>query len=306
MSKEKIEDVLSQISGDVLTEDSKKMLTEAFMDAVETSVNERLELEVSDALQKLDEDHSVKLEQLLDAIDVDHSNKLVAVLEKIDADHTEKLQFLVKQHKKALNEDASEFKENLLTQLSNYMDLYLERSIPQDELYEAVSNKKAQRILDQMKQMISLDDDFINDTIKEAVQDGRKTIDSLKSELNEAIKQNIKTNQALQSKSSELVLEQNTRGLSKDKKQYVLRMLKDKDPEYITENFNYVVKMFEKDEEEHKELISEKAVKSSRTIKEKVDTPSKEIIEENVSSGTSGSEAGEYLNIMKRQDRFQV
>lgn len=302
--KNKIEDVLSQISEDILTEDSKKMLAEAFDDAVQTAVTERMDLEVKDALQKLDEDHSVKLEQLLEAIDEDHTQKLVAVLEKIDVDHTEKLEFLVKKHDKVLKEDAAEFKEKLIEQLSNYIELYIEKAIPMNELKEAVSNKRAQKILEQMKQMMALDDSFINETIKEAVADGRKTIDTLKQELNEAVKQNIQITQTLKSKATELVLEKSTAGLAKEKKQYVMRMLKDKDPEYITENFNYVVKMFDKQDEEQKEVLTEQASKSAKVITGKVDTqPNNKIVEESTSA-PEGEGVDGYLSAMQRQDRF--
>ncbi|MDD4109939.1 MAG: hypothetical protein PHS54_00135 [Clostridia bacterium] len=304
----KIEDVLNQIGADVLTEDSKKMLTEAFWDAVNNAASERTDIEVKDALLKLDEEHSTKLEQLLEAIDADHTQKLVAVLEKIDNDHTEKLQALIMKNEKMLKEDAAEFKENLLSQLSNYIELYIEKTIPHDELKEAVENKRAQKMIDQLKQIIALDDGFINDTIKEAVADGRKTIDSLKQELNEAIKQNIQITQTLKTRSAELVLEKNTANLPKEKRQYVMRMLKDKDPEYINENFDYVVKMFDKDEEEQKTLVTERATKATKTIREKVDTPSrvdKQPIVES-SSTSEGEGVGGYLDIMKRQDRFQV
>lgn len=304
--KTKIEDVLNQISEDILTEDSKKMLTEAFQEAVQTAVNEKLELEVKNALEKLDEDHSVKLEKLLEAIDTDHSQKLIAVLEKIDADHTEKLQYLIKRNEKALNEDAEEFKKNLISQLSNYIELYIEKVIPVDELKEAVANKKAQKMVDQMKQIMALDDTFINSTIREAVEDGRKTIDGLKQELNEAIKQNIQITQSLKNKTVELMLEKNTVGLAKEKKQYVMRMLKDKDPEYITENFDYVVKMFDKQEEDQRELVSEQATKTSKVIKEKVDTPRSEKPIEESTSTPSGEGVKEYLQVMERQDRFSV
>lgn len=305
--KNKIEDVLSQISEDILTEDSKKMLAEAFEDAVKAAVTERLDLEVNGALQKLDDDHSVKLEQLLEAIDADHTQKLVAVLDRVDEDHTEKLQFLIKRNEKILREDAAAFKESLINQLSNYIELYVEKAVPYGELKEAVENKKAQKILDQMKQMMALDDSFINGTIKEAVADGQKTIQSLKQELNEAIKQNIQITQSLKAKGAELVLEKSTAGLAKEKKQYVMRMLKDKDPEYIVENFDYVVKMFNKDEEEKKELVTEQATKSSKTITEKVDTPPRSDRKpDEKASVPEGEGVSEYLSAMKRQDRFSV
>lgn len=303
--KNKIEDVLNQISEDILTEDSKKMLTEAFEDAVKVATEERLNLEVQNALQKLDEDHSVKLEQLLEAIDADHSTKLIAVLEKIDADHTEKLEFLIKKNEKILKEDAVQFKENLITQLSNYLDLYVEKAIPAEELKEAVANKRAQKIVEQMKSLISLDDSHINETIKEAVADGHKTIESLKQELSEAVKQNIQVSQALKNKSAELIIEKNTAGLNKEKKQYVMRMLQGKDPEYITENFDYVVKMFEKEEDEQKQLVSEQATKSAKVITEKVDTPRNDKDQKEAPVSTSTGEGVDgYLSIMKRQDRF--
>lgn len=304
--KKGIEDVLSQLGGDILTEDSKKMLIEAFDDAVNVRVSERVEIEVKDALQKLDEDHSVKLEQLLEAIDSDHTQKLVAVLEKIDTDHSEKLVYLVKRHAKIMKEDAAQFKEKLISQLSGYLDVYIEKAIPRDELKEAVSNKRAQRMVEQMKQIISLDDSFVNETIKEAVEDGRKTIENLKSELNEAVKQNIQITQMLKGKSAELMLEKSTSGLTRDKKQYVMRMLRDKDPEYIKENFDYVVKMFDKEDEGQRELVAKQATKSAKIIKEKVDTPrSDKIIKEGTSS-VDGDGVGGYLDIMKRQDRFEV
>lgn len=304
--KKGIEDVLSQLGGDILTEDSKKMLIEAFDDAVNSRVSERVEIEVKDALQKLDEDHSVKLEQLLEAIDSDHTQKLVAVLEKIDTDHSEKLVYLVKRHAKIMKEDAAQFKEKLIAQLSGYLDLYVEKAIPRDELKEAVSNKRAQRMVEQMKQIISLDDSFVNETIKEAVEDGRKTIENLKSELNEAVKQNIQITQMLKGKSAELMLEKNTADLTRDKKQYVMRMLKDKDPEYIKENFDYVVKMFDKEDDGQRELVAEQATKAAKIIKEKVDTPrSEKIIKEGISS-VDGDGIGGYLDIMKRQDRFEI
>lgn len=304
--KKKIEDVLSQISEDVLTEDSKKMLTEAFNDAVEVTVAERLDLEVADSLQKLDEEHSVKLEQLLEAIDTDHTQKLMAVLEKLDADHTEKLEFLIKKNDKILKEDAKEFKESLLDQLSKYLEVYVEKAMPVAELKEAVQNKKAQKMVDQVKQLMALDDSFISNTIKEAVEDGRKAIDTLKQELNEAIKQNIQISQGLKAKSAELVLEKNTAGLPKEKKTYVMRMLQGKDPEYIVENLDYVIKMFDKEDEEQKELVTEQAKKSSKTITEKVDTPrSDRSTDANIPKPESEGVV-DYLKAMERQDRFAV
>ena len=169
-----ITDVLDQIGSDVLTADTKKALAEAFTEAVEKRIAEQSELTATDALQRLDEEHAKQLEQLLETIDKDHTEKLHSVIAKIDEDHTEKLSFLVKKYEKILKEDASSFKSQLVKQMSNYLDLYLEDAIPKKEITEAVSNKQAQKTVNAIKELIALDDEFINDTIREAVADGKK------------------------------------------------------------------------------------------------------------------------------------
>ena len=80
--------------------------------------------------------------------------------------------------------------------------------------------------------------------------------------------------------------------------------MKGKDPDYITENFDYVVKMFDKEADEQKTLISEEAMKSSKVITEKVDTPRQKPREGQSHEGSS-EEVSEYLSAMKRQDRFK-
>lgn len=306
MQSKKITDVLNQISEDVLTEDSKKMLTEAFEQAVQVAVTEKVGLEVNSALERLDEEYTQKLTQLLEAIDVDHSKKLTTILQRIDEDHTEKLEYLVRKHDAVLNEDAKNFKDSLIDQLSNYLDLYLEKTIPHEQLREAVENTRARKIVDQIKEFVSIDDEYVTGVIREAVEDGRKTISQLQQELNEAVKSNIELAQKAKHVKAELVLEQSTKNLPADKKQYVMRTLKGKDPEYITENIDYVVKMFEKEEDERRSLISEEAKKDAMAVKGKLDTPKQVLTESKGSSesNTPGEGVSGYLSAMERQDRF--
>ena len=60
-----INEVLKNIgSGGELTVESQQAIVEAFEQAVNAKVNERVELEVTNALQQLDEDHAQKLTTL--------------------------------------------------------------------------------------------------------------------------------------------------------------------------------------------------------------------------------------------------
>jgi len=301
----KINDILDQTGSDVLTEDTKNMLIEAFNEAVDKSTQDRVDVEVQNALTKLDEEHTIMLNTLLEEIDNDHTKRLQAVLTKIDEDHTEKLQYLIKKNQKLIKEDASGFKSQLVKQLSTYLDLYLEDAVPRSEIAEAVANKQAQRTLREIKQLVAIDEDYINDTIREAVADGKQTIDNLKSELNEAVKQNIRLNQAVKTNKSALILEQSMSDYSKPKKDYVKRVLSGKSPEYITENLDYVVKMFEKDEAERTQVLTEQATTGSKTLTNKVDVPKSKITSSIINESTDHEDEGavsEYLVSLKRQD----
>jgi hypothetical protein len=82
-------------------------------------------------------------------------------------------------------------------------------------------------------------------------------------------------------------------------------MLKGKDPDYITENFDYVVNMFDKEEEESSQLISEEAKQTSKVVSDKIDTPRKEDDSLISESTKSESVVVDYMNAMERQDRFK-
>lgn len=294
-----INEILTKIGSDVLTEDTKKLLTDAFSQAIDAKVNERLELEVTAALQKLDEQHSSSLEKLLGDLDRDHTSKLQAVLGKIDEDHTKKLEYVIERGNKLVQEDASTFKSQLVKQLSNYLDLYLEKAVPNEKIEEAVQNKQAGRIVNEIKKLVSIDEQFVNETVKEAVADGKKTIDTLKSELNEAIKDNIRLNQETKGAKASLILEQTTKDFSKEKKDYVMRVLAGKDPEYITENVSYVIKMFEKEEDDTIEDVAAVETKAAATAT--VETPA--LITEAKDAQKAETPVAGYLDALSTFDK---
>lgn len=297
----KIQDILDQIGNDVLSEDTKKMLVEAFEDAVQVQTTQRLEAEITSALHKLDEEHHSALKELLEAIDEDHTQKLIKTVETIDEDHARKFMFMKKKFQKALVEDARKFKTQLTEQLSNYLDLYLDEAVPAQSIQEAVQNKQAQRVLNEIKQLVSVDEEFINATVREAVQDGKQQIEALSQELHEAVKNNIRLHQQIKTANAELILERATSNFDPNKKAFVTKTLRGKDPQYITENIDYVVKMFDRDDERDRDLLAEEAKKTA--VSAKVDTPKgqKRVIMESADHD-EGAAINGYLSSLKRQD----
>ena len=126
----KVTEVLKTAAKDILTEDVLKEIESAFNESVE----QKVKLHVEKALLEQDEDYSKKLETLLEALDTDHTNKLKMVVEALDADRTKKLQAVIEKYETALNNEASEFKNTLVEQVSKYLEAYLDEKLPLSDI----------------------------------------------------------------------------------------------------------------------------------------------------------------------------
>ena len=298
-----INEVLKNIgSGGELTVESQQAIVEAFEQAVNAKVNERVELEVTNALQQLDEDHAQKLTNLLETIDKDHSQKLINVVKKIDEDHAEKLRTVIRRYNTIIQEEAVKFRETFTDEISNYLELYLDKVVPARQIAEATENTQARRMLEQIKKIVAVDKAFINENVREALKDGKDTIDSLRAELNKVIKENVEINKKFNTAHTALILEKNTSSFPTEKRNFVMRVLKDKNPEYVKENFNYVVEMYNREENDNRQVIREQAQQAA--VSNQVATPRLvlESISDNATSDGSYDPVNGYLEALGRVD----
>jgi type VI protein secretion system component VasK len=280
-----------------LTDEAKTALKEAFEAAVTERANERVVLEVQNAVKQIDEAHGAKLKELIEAIDVDHAKKFKKAVAHIDVDHTNKLRKVAMHYESIIKKDASTFRDELVGHISDYMDLYLEKAMPADTLKEAVQNTNAKRILESIKQLVSVDEEYINNNIREALTDGKNIIDDLRSQLNTALKENVQINKQLGAIQGELILEKKTAAMSEDKQTYIKKLLNGKSAEYIKENFNYVVEMFERSDDSDNQVLVEKA--TQKVVNEKIDTP---VVSESKKDSSAVAPVGGYLSELKAQD----
>lgn len=335
-------DILKEQFKDLVTEETLTTVYEAFETAVNEkaltkaeqiteeklkeqneNIQEKINLEVEAALIKVDEEHTEKLKQLIEAIDTDHTAKLEKLVEAIDADHTTKLeavltkvdeshtgmlQEIINKYEHTLNEEANAFRTKIVDEVSNYLDLYLEKIVPKDQISEAVENIQARKTLDRIREIVAVDENYIDNEVKEALIDGKNTINSLKKELNEAVSINTELNHKLNEVESTLLLEQKTKDLPVTTRKYVTKLLADKSPEYIQENFQYVVEMHEREISEKVENVKEKNL--PRRIVESTDRPEvDEPLNNEITAQPFASQedvVSGYLNSMKRGDKSAI
>lgn len=297
-----LKSLLEKLDTSVISEEVAKEIAEAFETAVNEKVENRISLQLEKTLSEQDEDHAQKLEKLLEAIDTDHSDKLQKVVDSINENHTAKLEQLVSFYRKALNEKAENFSNNIINELSNYLNLYVDKLIPNDQLQEAVENVYAKKQLDQIRKLVGIDANFVNKQIKNTISEGKQVIDDLTSKLNKTNKENQQLLEKVQTIEANMILEEKTRNMVKSKKDFIVKLLGDKNKSYIEENFNYVVEMFDAGEEEKTvELVAEA---KQNAISRNAKVPTSIISESNTSSNRGNSLVGGYLSELKKTEGY--
>ncbi len=133
-----------------------------------------------------------------------------------------------------------------------------------------------EKFLSNLRKVLAVDSTLMSESVKEAVVDGKTQIDELSTELTKLKKENKVLKEAYTKQKAHLLLEAKTAGLPDSKKGYLVKILSDKTPEFIEENFDYTAKLFDKKEKERLTVIKEEAYKKRKV---KTDAPVQPISE---------------------------
>ena len=259
---------------------SEETMTE-IQRAIESKVQEKVQIHVEKALVEQDELYSKKLEQLLQAIDKDHSSKLEKVVEAIDGDRADKLKLVVQRYESTLNSDAKRFKKKLVESISDYLDAYLEEAVPTKDVKEAVRNKKATKVLEGLRTYLAVDAAVEKASIKDAILDGKTQIDEASKKLESVVQENSVLKENLNKVQSTLLIEQRTANLDEQQRNYIKKVFTNKTPEFISENFDYTLKLFEKKKNSRLESLKEEALSESTNVDRVVLEQTIESVDEN-------------------------
>jgi hypothetical protein len=284
---------LKKFTNDLLSEEALKEISTAF----EAAVNDKLKIHVEKALLEQDEDYANKLQKLLTVIDEDHTKKLVSVVEAIDKNHSAKFKMVMEKFNNEVTNNAQSFKDEMINNISTYLEAYIDEVIPAEKITEAVSNKRAQAIVEQIKEVLGVDTALANKSIKTAIIDGKRQIDEANTRL-EAVQKELEVLREYNEKlSSDLVLEKKTVGLSDKKKAYIQKVMNGKSTQFITENIDYALNLFDKSESERLQKLKGEA--RSKTTSTEVDRP---VVEEQVVQKVEETkeQMSPYLNELKK------
>jgi len=263
---------LKKVTKELLSEESLNEIQASF----EAAVEEKAKIQVASALVKQDADYANKLSHLLEAIDKDHTKKLQKVVKAIDINHGQKLQSIVEKYQTALISEAGSFKSNIINDVSTYLDAYVEEALPKAQIQEAVNNRRAKIVLEQIKEFLGVDSAVSKKAVKSAIIDGKKQIDEANEKFAAIQREHNVLVERYNHIASELILEKKSAGLSDKKKDYINRIMKGKSAEFINENYDYALNLFNKNETERLHELKESAIR--KAVATNVDVP--QILEE--------------------------
>lgn len=250
----------------ILPDQVKDLLTEDSLSTIETALQDKTALLIEAALVDQDELYSQKLQQLMKAIDKDHTSKLKRVVEAVDISNARKLSTVVKRYEKEINKNAKSFKNTLVESISDYLEEYIDEAIPKDAFVEATKNKTALSVLTNLRKVLAVDSALMKESVKEAVQDGKTQLDTLSEQVTKLEKENKILKESYLKTKADLILEEKTSALPDKKKEYIKKVLGDKTPKFIEENFDYTLRLFDKKETEKLSHLKDEAF-SRRVVK---------------------------------------
>jgi len=252
-------------------------------------------------LTEQDESHAKKLTDLLEAIDADHTRKLEKVVESIDKNHSQKLVQLVKRYETSINEEAEQFKQSLVESISTYLEEFLDEKIPVEAIQEAVKNKKAIAVLENLRNTLGIDFALSKETIKHAINEGKEQIDQSHNKIKTLVEQNTALINQVNQLNSHILLTEKTQDLPSEKRNYLFKVLSEKSVDFINENFDYTLKLFDRTEQDRlteykKQAVSQRPAEVDRPIVEKTERPAQTQQDNNLNplAGTYMSELGKY------------
>jgi hypothetical protein len=254
----------------ILPDEAKQILTEESMQVIESAFSKKLELTVEAALTEQDDLYAKKLEHLMTAIDKDHTSKLKRVVEAVDKSNANKLVKVIKKYERELTTEAKGFKVTLTEAISNYLEEFLDEAIPAKAIAEATKNRTAREVLGNLRKVLAIDSALMSESVQGAVIDGKNQIDTLSKQVEKLSKENALIKESYFKTKASLLLETKTANLSEKRKEYIKRVLGDKTPKFIEDNFDYTLKLFDKKEKENISILREEAFQTRRV---KADAP---------------------------------
>lgn len=306
IKEESYSKALNLVSKKLEDKDSEhgKALSEAIENLKAQHAKELQELDESHAaaLDKLfsavDSSHAEKLEEVVEAIDTDHAAKLEKVAASIDTDHTSKLEKLQSLY------ESKQISEKLVDGISDYLDVYLEKVMPQAQLVNEAKLERLENFYSSVREMALVNDEYVQTEIKEAILDAKNQIDAKDAEIDNMMLEKVELSKKLKTHEATMLLEDKCKDRSPKAVAYLKTFFCESTKEEIEEKFDEALAAFDKDEAKARHKLLEEAeskqkVHAPATLIREQKEEKLQVVEESGDEGET-RQINAYANLLKR------
>ena len=245
-------------------------LDDASLDKVlalfENAVESKVKIATEVALNEQDTAYSKELQNLITKLDEKHANQLDKVVEVINENHLDKLQNVQQLYENHYKKEFEKFKNNLLLTNKRFLEMYLNKVMPDDMISEAVTVRKQAKLISEMKRMLDLDSASQNTAIKEGILEAGKIIKESKEQIQQLISEKTELENKIKINERDILLNQKLNSVEASKRDTLRKIFKDADIEKINENFDYSSRLIDKQRKEFKEELKNKNISQKKFI----------------------------------------
>jgi hypothetical protein len=240
-------------------------------------IREELDTEHAKALktlmEKQDSDAAAKIELLKEELDRTHYQKAKEMFQKLDNAYAKKLASVKEHYEDGLLKEQKTFSDELVKNIDSFLvEEVLKELVPTEKLEEVAKIRHSQKLMEEMRDLMGVNEALKDKSIRTAVADGGETINKQKERI-AVLEEKTRKYEV------EAFLNESVKDLPAAKANYIVEQLKDKTLDFAERNLNFVVKEFDKksDDERKAALLNEQTTPNNdQLVTESVEEPNKQ------------------------------
>lgn len=235
-------------------------IVQLFNENVEAKANARVEI----ALQEQDNAYSEKLKLFLEKLDTKHADKMKQIVEACENKYIKKLNLLKEAYDNKYKKQFIKFKDDIVNTNQTFINMYLNKLVPQKIVNESVIAKKNEKLINEMKKMLAISGATEREAIKDGIIQARKTIVESANEVNRLKSENRKLLNQINKQKRDTLLENKLSKVSPEKRDTLRKIFADKSIQQINEGFEYSSKLLSNrikkvKQQKYQEILQEKS-----------------------------------------------
>lgn len=260
MDNQELKKLLPQVIVENLSEEKLSKLGEEFNRLVEAKVDERTQVAVKCAETAFNEEANAKLQKLVCQIDEAHKKAFMECFDATCDAYEKEISRIKRNYNTKIKEESISFQKSLLEKVSNFIDSKIDKALPTSMVRKACRNEAALDTINALKKVLNVNEASAMDSIRKEMMEGVNTINKQVKEKKELLEQNAQLKAKLEKAEASQYLIESTASLPTECKNFVRRVLKDSDTQYIKENLNHVIAIHNKNVESNRNALLEKTL----------------------------------------------